>query len=165
MAKPKKPKLATLSGVLDEYRPPSMPVRICVRADLVARLEELVAAGGDEAQIDKLRDEVAAYECEFVVQSIGALAWQRLLAAHPPTDDQRRRSPGLDHNPLTFPYAAVAASCVAPDGVSDETINELAERLTATQWEALWMACLSVNLFAGTPPHSPRAALKGASGG
>lgn len=63
-------------------------------------------------------------------RSIGRVAWDDLIRAHPPTDEQtaeakKEGTDGLNFNPDTFPPAVVAASVDEP-------------KLTAEQVAAMW---------------------------
>jgi hypothetical protein len=105
--------------------------RVLIRQDLLARHEELdaelqaaIASDGMHnrtprapalaAELEALEAEVEAAKVEFRFRSIGKRAWADLLAAHPPTREQKKADPRVDHNPDTFPAAAIAASCVDP---------------------------------------------------
>lgn len=152
--------------------------KVLLRQDLVARHRELEAELAaaiardhttndlDRApviaqQIADLQDEMEAAKVEFRFRNVGKKAWADLLAAHPPTKEQladelaRSKANGvkprlLDHNPATFPIAALAASCEAP--VMDEAaVLRLEAALTDTQFTALWVACIDANIGGDVP--------------
>ncbi len=144
-----------------EHTPRTDSVRVCMRGDLVAeiaRLEQQMARQqvADERtntpdlapeiarRILDLQAEAAAHEREFVFTAIGQRAWSALLADHPPTDEQRKA--GADHNPETFPYEAVAASCTSVAGGTGQDVRRLADRLSLGDWTRIWNCCLAVNL-------------------
>lgn len=163
--------------------------RVLLRQDLLARKDELEEAIKVEAAVDArenrtpvalglARDmealdvEIEAAKVEFKFRSVGKRLWADLLAAHPPTKDQTSRIRGLDHNPLTFPCAAVALSYVdpadpgwRPELKGDEFTQRLAkftrlfDRLNASQWEMLWTKCVDANLGFDTPGKSQAASL------
>jgi hypothetical protein len=160
-----------LDGLVDEITPATETVRICTRGDLVDQLrrleQELADAQRDDdrhnrppkapkiaKQIEALEAEARGSERGLTLQAIGAAAWSDLLAKHPPTKQQRDQYPGLDHNPETFPYAAVAASLGEPD---DSGVRKLVERISQGQWSRLWGACLAVNVGEVSVPFSGRA--------
>lgn len=153
--------MTTLDDLLAKAQPRTVTVPLCLRGDLLEEHEQAKAAlaiaqaerRDDAVQVELaeavvgIETDIAEATVDFVLRNIGRRAWSDLLGEHPPTDDQRevfgRR---LDHNPDTFPYAAVAASCVAPDGVTAEKIRELEEVISSGQWDELWAACLTVNM-------------------
>lgn len=142
-------------------RPRTKRVQVCTSGDLVARHEELIeqlrsvgksdSLSGDP-EADRILDELDEVERlqeaasrVVVVSSIGRQAWADLLREHPP----RPQDKGLDHNPDTFPLAAVAASCGVPvelvEGFADEGKTPVGE------WRKLWDAAVLVNV--GDMPH------------
>lgn len=167
---------------LAEATPREAVARVCSRQDLLARHAELEAElteahQGDlrenrepespriAQQIVDLEAEIAGTEREFRFRAIGRRAWADLLAKYPPTKDQQRAHPGLDHNPDRFPVAAIAASAVAPTLTVDQA-KLLEERLNLAQWEKLWGACLDANLGGSDRPLSVAAGMTlRASGG
>lgn len=88
----------------------------------VDRLRFLDPDGHDQAmqEIEELRPQVAEFERCLIFKSIGRKPYEDLVAAHQPTDEQRKDakalgiSEDLSHNPDTFPPALLAASGVAP---------------------------------------------------
>lgn len=102
------------------------------------------------AQIVALEE--AADRQTFTLRSIGAPAWSALIGEHPPTDDQR--ASGYVYNPDTFPYAAVAASIVDPEGATAESVTALAGRLSGGRWANLWQACREINASGDERPKS-----------
>lgn len=163
--------------------------RVLLRQDLLARKDELEEAIKAEAAIDArenrtpvalglaremeaLDAEIEEAKVEFKFRSVGKRAWADLLAANPPTKEQSTRIRGLDHNPLTFPCAAVALSYVDPvdpGWVPDQKGEVFAERyakfvrlfdrLNTSQWEALWSKCIDANLGGLDTPKSQAASL------
>jgi hypothetical protein len=165
--------MSELDALIDEATPVSQPVLICTRGDLIgehARLEaQLEQAQRDDSalnrspeapkvarKIAKLEQQMRDSAKELTVTAVGAVAWSEMLAAHEPTRKQRDEHPGLDHNPETFPFAAVAASLGEPD---DGKVRKLAEKIGHGQWSQLWGACLTVNVGKASVPFSVRASL------
>lgn len=159
--------MASIEDVLAGIRPVEQTVRVCLRGDLSAQIEELRGrwqdaasdnitgmAGPDAAvlydQIALLEQESAESEQEFLLRAMGATAWRRLVAEHPPDgDDVDAWRWDLE----TFPPAALAASCVDPPMTVDQATT-LADMLSNGQWGKLWGACLTVNV--GEDVHPKR---------
>lgn len=168
--------MGQLDGLADEVQPATMRVAITTRLDLVAEHQaaeqELAEAQRDDARLNrtpqapKVAERIAALEQQMrdsqrtlVVSSIGYEAWSDLMAAHPPTKAQRKQASdeGVrppDHNPETFPFAAVAASLGEAD---DSEVRKLAAKIGVGQWTELWTACLAVNIGQASVPFSRRA--------
>lgn len=145
----------------DNVRPGVKPVertaKVCLDGRIVAEIETLarehaVAKRDDEnlnrdpvapgiaTQIRELTEQAHDAEVEFVFRAMGRKAWRDLVAGHPPTPEQRKA--GADFNPATFPPAAMAACCIDPVGVD---FDELAQLVTESQWDQLWIACHTAN--------------------
>lgn len=125
-------------------------------AELEARLTDLRASDTvsdpDRVAIAKrlaeLEADMEANVYEFRFQNIGHRAWYDLLAKHRPTSEQLRADRNLDHNPATFPYAAMAASCIAPEGGTVESFQRLdaSGMMDTAGWTELWGACIRANV-------------------
>jgi hypothetical protein len=144
-------------------------VRVCLRNDLVDRLAQLdvelrrareedekhnrkPAAPGIAEEIQRVEAEAREHEVEFVFTEIGRRAWSDLLAQYPPDDEQRAQ--GLDHDPATFPPAAMAASCTSPAGTTLERMTKVFDDWGVGQVTALWRACLAANVGVTQVPKS-----------
>lgn len=143
--------------------PRTKPVRVCARGDLVDRHAALVAemaavteagtgsiAGNPEveaiaARIVAVEEEQEASTLTIVLRSVSRRAWADTLAKNPP----RPQDKGLDHNPVSFPPAAVAL-CAAEPEISVDQATKLADTLPPGEWLKLWNAALALNL-AETP--------------
>lgn len=165
----------TLDGYLDEIRPLTVEERISFRGDLIAELQRLerdlhraVVEDQDSNDPDQapaiarrlleLQEELRASERPFVFASIGDTAWGKLRDLHQPTEAQIAAAGYRpDHDPDTFPVAAMAASLIDPDGVTEDGIRRLREKLNDGQWDVLWGACLAANRGVGTLPKSESA--------
>lgn len=150
-------------------------VRILLQQSLVARHAELEARlidalNGDERELrdpvaPDIAREIADLEAEldaarvpFTVRAVSRKQWADLMAANPPTQQQREKSPGIDHNPETFPIAAIAASSVEPV-MSVADVRRLEDALNHTQFQLLWQATLDVNVGGVGLPKSRTAGL------
>lgn len=143
-------------------QPRTQQVRICARGDLVAAHAEAVEALGrvvDEnrdddslanpgvteaaARVKAVEEERDAAAVVFIVSSVSRQTWADLLANHPPSKEQRRA--GHDHDPTTFPVAAIAA-CVTEPAMTLDQATKLADVLPAGEWNKLWVAALTLNV-------------------
>ena len=148
----------SVDDILGEYVAPTHKVRVLTRSDLQQRLDDLEAelkkasrgttlntgAGAIAEQIRAVEQEAAPFVRDFVFQSIGNKPWSDLMAEHPPKS-KRDRDAGAEYNTDTFPPAAVAASCVEPEGMTVKNATLLMERWSVGQWTALWTGCLVAN--------------------
>lgn len=148
-----------IDDVLARARPARRTVAICLDGSIAGRLEVLQeqwrAASGFDAEHNvnptapRISDEIAALAVEadratvsFTIEALGATAWRRLVAEHPPPADDLD---GWRWDMETFPPAAVAASCIDPKMSEDQAVA-LAERLSDGQWNKLLGAVMAVNL-------------------
>lgn len=160
--------MTSFDDVLAQVQPRTEMVRVCLRGDLIAahqradhELQQLLVGRGHDADTVAAAEAVQAIEqqmrdatVEFVFQHLGRTAWTDLLAEHPPTDEQKAANPRLDNNPETFPYAAMAASCIAPENATADSFRDLEERITAESWDQMWAATLVANLGGRDPGES-----------
>ncbi len=157
-------------GVVDDLiataRPRTEEVRICARGDLVAaHAAAAVALGaaadkedtleGEEvsAALDRVKEIEAQIEASivtFTLSSVSREEWADLLAAHGPSKEQRRE--GHDHDPKTFPVAAVAA-CIIDPPTTEEQVRILAgtrddgtPMLPPGEFNKLWVTALGLNV-------------------
>lgn len=161
----------SIDEVLAGFRPVEKTVRILLDARLAdehAELEQrLLGARRDSglanddvpqvaARLAELEERMETEATPFTFRSVGRQKWRKLLGEHPPTAEQARD--GLDHNPDTFPLAAIAASCVAPAMTVDDVVR-LDAVLNVAQFDRLWAGCLSANLSGGENPKSVAGAI------
>lgn len=109
-------------------------------------------------QVDDLWEQIKASEIEFKFQGIPYRDWTALIAAHPPTPQQRKRNDHVDHNPDTFEPAAIAASCVDPE-MTPEDAAQIRELLPFDSYTLLWGTCLLTNRGDGGPKASATASV------
>lgn len=159
----------TVDEFLGGYRPPRISVSVTQRADLLAELTaeanryERVkgtsdALNGGEAQevldeIQRLSSEIAESSFDFTFEAISRHEYQRLIDAHPPTDEHRAN--GLIFNADTFPPALVARCAVEPR-VTPTQAAQLMDTLSESQFTKLWNAAAAVNIGDDTAPKFVR---------
>ena len=160
----------TVEDLLAEITAREASASVLLRQDLLERHRELSEALEDAAQADgtqnrkpeapaiakqlaALEDEIKAASREFHFVAIGRRPWMDLLAKHPPTKEQKRADARIDHNPSTFPLAAVAASCTSPKMTVDQ-VAQFEARLDLGEWNKIWVACLDANTGGNTNPKS-----------
>lgn len=157
--------MTTIDDLLAEIAPREKTVRILLRQDLLTEHARLDAELIKELKLDEIEnrdpvgpdlarrlvefeDEIEAAKRAFRFRAIGKKAWADLLALHPPTKDQKNANGRLDHNPETFPVAAIAASCAEPV-LTVEQVAQLEQAMNLAQFELLWAGCLDVNVGGG----------------
>lgn len=140
-------------------------VSICLDGDLEDRLEsaraafEAAAENSDEAAVlaadlVALEDEVAEASTEFVFQ-VGRGRWRKLMADHPPTDEQKAQ--GAEFDVDEFPFAAMAEFLVEPV-MSAEQLKQLDdEAFDEVKFSKLWGACLKAAVGGQSRPSSEAA--------
>jgi hypothetical protein len=155
----------TIDDLLAEIAPREKVARILLRQDMLAEHARLDSELEAERALDatenrdpvapglanrllELEAEIEAAKRDFRFRSIGKKAWADLLSEHPPTKDQAKANTRIDHNPETFPLAAIAASCVDPV-MTVEQVDKLEQLLTIGQFETLWGACIDANIGGG----------------
>ena len=81
------------------------------------------------AKVTELKAQLRESRIKFTFQSLGRKKYERLLADHPPTDDQVKahkesgEAGAIEFNPDTFPYALIS-HCVIEPVVDDENREE-----------------------------------------
>jgi len=157
-------------NLLDRKAQLEAEITAAVAAD--ARENRIPVAYGLARDMEALDAEIEAAKVEFKFRSVGKRAWADLLAAHPPTKEQAGRIRGLDHNPITFPCAALALTYVdpaddqwAPDTKSDvyrdrlAKFTELEQVINNSQFEMLWAKCVDANIGGLDTPKSLAASM------
>lgn len=155
----------SLDDFLDGYEPPVGEVVICGKPGLIAdhhRLDAEVMGhrarsglGGPPAE---LLDELARIEAEieasaYVIrlQAIAHRPWADLLAAHPPTTEERAL--GYGTHPATFEPAAVAACAIEPT-ITVEQAERMRDTLPRSEWQALTSAVRDLHEERSAAPKS-----------
>lgn len=150
-------------------QPRTHQVRICARGDLVAAHEQAVEAyrqalEGDDSlagsadskaaaeAVVAIEDEMDASTVEIAVSAVSRKVWADLLAANPPTKEQKRL--GHIYNPDTFSVAMVAA-CVKD--LDEAKAKELSEAIPHAEWAKLENAAFALNVTETPHPKLPAA--------
>lgn len=158
--------MTTIDDLLAEVSARERTVKLLLRQEMLAEHARLDAELIDVLTTDQnenrdplgpaLAERLVAFEAEieaakrsFRFRAVGKRAWADLLKEHPPTKDQRAANGRLDHNPETFPIAAIAASCVEPV-LSVDDVAKLEAVLNLAQFDVLWGGCLDANVGGGT---------------
>lgn len=162
--------MTTIDDLLAEITAREKTVKILLDQALLAEHERLEAELVAELEIDakenrdavgpglaqelvEFEDRIQAARREFRFRAIGKKPWADLLAQHPPTKEHTDLNARLDHNPETFPIAAIAASCVDPV-MTVEQVQRLEQALNLAQFDKLWGGCLDANVGGGDSPKS-----------
>jgi hypothetical protein len=144
-------------------------VRIPMRADLLDEISSLEARAEHEREIDKrenrdpvapglaeqiqgLEQELTDSEVTFKFQALGRRAYAKLVAEHPPTDEQKAAAVEAGNRSLynndTFPPALLAAACIEPADTTYDDMLDVWENWSEGQVAPLWSACLTANMAA-----------------
>lgn len=152
-----------------EFTRDRVEARVCFNRALLAELDQaekalaaipdsdskMLEGNPDRAKAEKrvqtLRQQIGKSRKTLWFESIGTREWRKLLGEHPPTDEQKEATPTLDHNPETFPVAALVRSCVDP-GLSLEQAKWLMEELSVAETDKVWTACLAANITGARDP-------------
>lgn len=157
--------MTSIDDLLAEAVAREKSCRVLLRQDLLDEHDRLEAELQAELELDArenrdpvgpglavrllaFEEEIESLRREFRFRAVGKRRWSDLLAEHPPTKEQLAKFSRLDHNPETFPVAAIAASCIDP-AMSVEQVGRLEEVLNFAQFERLWECCLDVNVAGG----------------
>lgn len=150
---------------LDGYQLPVEEVPVCGRPALItehAQLEAKIAgqriSGGlgppDPALLDRLAELEAEIHSSVMVVKLRAVPhrpWADLLAAHPPTSEERAL--GYGAHPATFEAAALAACAIEPTFTVAQA-ERMAETLPRSEWDALLVAVRRLHEDRSTAPKS-----------
>ncbi len=142
-----------------------VPVTLFLDGDLAARHQRLeqqlqqvarsdLSSGediGTEPPSVRLARQIRELEAEaedagarvtFTFANVGAHLWDEILADHPPDESDVQR--GRDYA-ATFLPAAMAESCVDPEGATPEGFRALHEQVSSGQWEQLRVGLFAAN--------------------
>lgn len=155
--------MTDVDDFLAGYEPPCEEVPICGKPGLVAefmlleseiieacRLTDSIAGAPPEktARLAELQAQIDASVKIFKVQGQGWQKWADLLAAHPPTPEER--ATGFLVHRETFDPASVALAAVEPPLTVDQA-EQLMAKLPPADWEALISAVWRVHGRAAAP--------------
>jgi hypothetical protein len=152
--------VSDLSALLDTAALPERTVEICLRGDLVSKVEDLerqlrdaqtsltTLADAGRAQllateIESVREQMRAASVVFRLRGLNRQDWRAILAAHPPREDDRDDNI-LGYNQDTFFPALIRACLIEPD-VDDETWARLEPVLSSKQFDDLADAALGTS--------------------
>lgn len=153
---------------LDSHQRRRTPVTVSLDYVLVAehqRLDvELQAAlldpGSGREQCLELARRIVAFEKDlatsgktFVFEERSHEEWADLMRAHPPTDEQLAKERLVDHNPDTFPVAAIAACAVSPT-LTEAQARRMRQTLGNADFHTLWEAVVMLNREVMVAPKS-----------
>lgn len=150
---------------LDDYTLPSEQVPVCAKAGLLAehaRIEAQILdirsrsglAGPPAELVAKLEQLEADIEESVKVFTLTARTyqdWADLMAAHPPTKEQKAK--GHASNPDTFEPSALAA-CATEPPVTVEQAARMRQTLPPSEWHALMEAVARLHQEQVTAPKS-----------
>lgn len=143
----------SIDDLLDSTEPRTASVKVAVRGSAASeaqrlgeRLTAAVAVGSDEvdelrAQLEALGREVEDTSVEFTFTAMGRTQWSKLLRQHPPKKGDREQ--GYDYDPVSFPPVAMDRCC---DQLNQAQAQQLADKLTAGEFDRIWQACLEANV-------------------
>jgi hypothetical protein len=167
-----------VSDLIAEARPAERSVELCLRADLVAEVEDLrrqlatakaatrqsladAPAAGIEERIAAVKTQMAESTITVVLRAVPRRRWLRLINEHPPRDgDHADKNIGV--NTATFFDAAIRACWVSPTISTDDLATLLGDEsrdgaLSAAQFDQLAEAAWTVNARATNVPFGWRA--------
>jgi hypothetical protein len=169
---------SALDTLLEESKPASATVRLCLRADLQADWERLdaqllklrqrtsytlaVEVTAEERalaeRIQALEEQMAAATVELRVEALPRKAWRELMMAHQPREGNAADA-GLLVNTDTF-FDALVAACLVDPVLSQEQLEKLLDKLSSYQFDKLTDAAWGVNRrdvevpFSSTASHT-----------
>lgn len=164
-----------IKELLDTAKLPEKEVRICLRADLTADFEAaeaelaeaqraaraantLDAGAGIAARaerVEAIRNEMAGASATFRLRAVPRRRWTKLYAEHPPREgDHRDAATGFNRDSF---FEALTRACIVDPQISDAEWEQLADLLSAAQWEKLVDASWEVNQQGVDVPFSSAA--------
>lgn len=161
--------MSDIEAIISSAKRAEKTVRICVRGDLNARIDELEQQLADAQgwkkqtfadasplrdlaeQIEAARREMHEHEHAFTFRALPPKEWSDLLAEHPARDSDTEK--GYTFNLESFPAAAVSACAVDPV-MTVEQVDRLVEVLNQGQWDDLFTTVWRVNVRATDIPFS-----------
>lgn len=171
-----------IDALLDQARKPERTVRVCLRGDLVADIEEKErqiaesmtsdrvagprAALGDE--IDALREQMEAASVTLRLRALNRRAWADLEAKHPPRKDDAGELHRLDavvgfNNDALF-AEAIPQSLVDPE-LTPAQLDRLLDAITNQQYDEIVTCVYILNCQRITVPFSALASASRDSSG
>lgn len=103
--------------------------------------QELAAV---QAAVDAAQADLDGCYERIVLRALPPPEYEALIAAHPPTAEQRGEDPPQIWNPTTF-RPALLALCVESDMSAEDWADFLDQRCSAAERQGLYVAALAVN--------------------
>lgn len=150
-----------IDAIISGITPAQASTDLCLRGDLLSEAdrlnEQLNEFEGWEpsslsdvdprtpirARLNELREEMRASTKTFEFQTLGDREGSDLMAAHPPTKDDKGEDEGA-WNAQTYPVALVAASAIRPT-MTVKQAEKLFDKLNLAQRSQLFMAAYRAN--------------------
>ena len=170
VAQAKKAKKQTIADIKKKKKAVTKTVAIQVDGEVansIAALRALLTAARDSDRISNDTDKAPAIQKQidkmvetsqdtlvvFTFKSVGRFEYDKLVAAHPPTKEQK--ADGAEFNADTFPPALLSAACSDPE----ISLEEATEMFDDPDWNnaelrALFFGALEVNTETGEIPLS-----------
>ena len=170
VAQAKKAKKQTIADIKKKKKAVMKTVAIQVDGEVansIAALRALLTAARDSDRISNDTDKAPAIQKQidkmvetsqdtlvvFTFKSVGRFEYDKLVAAHPPTKEQK--ADGAEFNADTFPPALLSAACSDPE----ISLEEATEMFDDPDWNnaelrALFFGALEVNTETGEIPLS-----------
>ena len=170
-------KKRTLAEIVAAAKPIRKTVRLCTDGDLLAEHERLEAqleqahnaqvmggklnSAGEVRRlaeaVQKCEKAIRAAEDEYEFEKLSGTKWSTLKDEHGPREGKERVE---RWNPETFPKAAVAASCVSPEGMDDAAVfSAFWDGLNEAQRDVLFRGAYAANEDGASVPFSATASL------
>lgn len=156
---------------LSQARSEVVEVPVCFRRDLLAEFDRLVSQHEaasvpgmmhQDADVDALAARLVEVheqikqdraEHTFKISKVPYEQWRTILEAHPPTDEQRERTPWIDHDPEAAAPALIAAACIEPSMTVEDAVH-LRGFLPEGEWTNLYSAAMTANRTGVLVPKS-----------
>ena len=166
--------MTSIADLKAKVRRPERSVPICLVGDLQAEHEQLerdlarareqassgTLSGGLNAEARQIAERIQALQEEmrehtevFKFRGLTRREYSDLVAAHPPTDEQKEQNPNADVNWDTYGVGLISACCVSHK-MTEEEAGELVDILTTAQYNALFTAAQAVNVLGQDIPSS-----------
>lgn len=151
------------ADILAKAKARTARVTLCLDGELEDRLEAAREAFDAAPEDEGLASELVSLEAEaedasteFVFQ-VARGRWRKLMADHPPTDQQKTQ--GAEFDVDEFPFAAMAEFLVEPVMTADELKQLNDDAFDEVKFSKLWGACLKAAVGGQSRPSSEAARL------
>jgi hypothetical protein len=159
--------------LLAEAKLPERTVRLCLRGDLTGALEQAELAltqalatpqtglSDDRgipalrARVEDLQHQVQDKARDFTLRGVTSRQWSDLVAKNPPREDHLGDK-AMGYNIDTL-FDELVALCLVKPALTADQVTQLADHLSAGQWDLLTDAALTVSRRKVDVPFSPAA--------